>query len=140
MHRAGSRFWTNEIQHGIPPLPTLRNGQGQNGLCLLRHCLQSKENVLKNGKTDQKWRKYAQIRSIFAYFSDYTPRESKILGKSPKIGRLNIFALSIAIYRKSVSNNLFLIHPQCLGRLWRTAHIAWKQQYVNGESFLEGIY
>ena len=115
MHRAGSRFWTNEIQHGIPPLPTLRNGQGQNGLCLLRHCLQSKENVLKNDKTDRKWRKYALIRSFFDYFSDYTPRESKILGKSPKIGRLIIFALSIAIYRKSVSNNLFLIHPPTTG-------------------------
>ena len=46
--------------------------------------------ALKDGKTDQKWRKYAQIRSIFAYFSDYTPRESKILGKSPKIGRLSL--------------------------------------------------
>ena len=39
MYRAGSRLRTNEIQHGIPAFPSLRQRQGHNGLCLLCHCL-----------------------------------------------------------------------------------------------------
>ncbi len=52
-HEKG-RFRTDEIQYGIPTLPTLRQRQGHNGLCLLGHSLQHKENVLKDSKTDSK--------------------------------------------------------------------------------------
>ena len=48
-----SRIPTDEVQHGIPPLPTLRQRQGHNGLCLLRHRLQHQEIVLKDSETDK---------------------------------------------------------------------------------------
>ena len=53
MHRARGRLRTGEVQHGIPLLPPLRQRQGHNGLCLLRHCLQYKEIVLKDSETDK---------------------------------------------------------------------------------------
>ena len=48
-----SRIPTDEVQHGIPPLPTLRQRQGHNGLCLLRHRPQHQGIVLKDGETDK---------------------------------------------------------------------------------------
>ncbi len=59
MYRNRSRLRTDEVQHGIPPLPALRQRQGHDGLCLLRHCLHPEENVLKDSETGQKWRRYS---------------------------------------------------------------------------------
>ena len=59
MYRTGGGLRTDEVQHGIQTLPPLRKRHGHNGLCLLRHCLQHKENVLNNSKTGQKRGKYA---------------------------------------------------------------------------------
>ena len=43
-HRAGGRLRADEIRHAVQTVPTLRQGQGQHGLCLLRHRLQHQEN------------------------------------------------------------------------------------------------
>ena len=67
MHRARSRLWPDEVQHGIPPLPPLRERQGLNGLCLLRHSLQHQENVLEDSETDQKRGKYAPFWPVYTY-------------------------------------------------------------------------
>lgn len=70
-HEKG-RFRTDEIQYGIPTLPTLRQRQGHNGLCLLRHSLQHKENVLKDSKTDSKWGKRKPKWPVFASLRNFT--------------------------------------------------------------------
>ena len=84
-----SRFRTNKEQHGVPPLPPLRQRQGHNGLCLLSHCLQSQENVLHNGQTGKKRGKCALFCACFLLFlPDSTLRESHILEKLQKRRRL----------------------------------------------------
>lgn len=67
MYRARGRLRADEVQYGIPPLPPLRQRQGHNGLCLLRHCLQHQENVLENSKTDKKRGKYAPFWPVYTY-------------------------------------------------------------------------
>ena len=57
MHRAGGCLRTDETGLQLQALPPLRQGQGQNGLCLLRYRLQYKETVLKNSPDSQKWRR-----------------------------------------------------------------------------------
>ena len=54
MHRTGGCLRTDETGLQLQALPPLRQGQGQNGLCLLRYCLQYKENVLKNSPNSHK--------------------------------------------------------------------------------------
>ena len=67
VHRTRGRLRTDEVQHGIPPLPPLRQRQGHDGLCLLRHSLQYQENVLEDSETDRKRGKYTPFRPVFTY-------------------------------------------------------------------------
>ena len=82
MRRAGSRIWADEVQHGIPPLPALRQRQGLHGLRLLRHSLQHKENVLEDRKA------HGQVELAYfwpatIYMPDFTP-ENRIFWKIPQ--------------------------------------------------------
>ncbi len=70
MHRARSRIRPDEVQYGIPPVQALRKRQGHNGLCLLRHSLQHKETVLKDGKTRPELGKYAQFWHVYTDMPD----------------------------------------------------------------------
>ena len=72
MHRAGGGFWADEIQHGLQTIPPLRFGQGQNGLCLLRYCLQPKENVLKDEKIGLKRRLKTRFEPIFYFYENFS--------------------------------------------------------------------
>lgn len=50
-HRTRGGLRTDEVQHGVQTLPALWQGQGVDGLCLLRHSLQHQENGRKALKT-----------------------------------------------------------------------------------------
>lgn len=73
---------------------SLRQRQGRNVPCLLRHCLQHKGNMLGNSETDQKRGKYTQLWSVFAYITIFITRQSNILEKSSKISRLKNIRIS----------------------------------------------
>ena len=53
VHRARSRIRADEVRHELQTLPAFRDGQGQDGLCLLYHCFQHKETVLENQQKGQ---------------------------------------------------------------------------------------
>jgi hypothetical protein len=85
MYRTGGRLWTDEVQHGIPTLPPLRERQGLYGLCLLRHSLQHQENVFKDSQTDQKRGKYSLFWPVLVCLCLYPDFYGLRIGYSGKI-------------------------------------------------------